>query len=243
MDLKLVLFTFCCIFVTSSICHSKIGCELKGQCGKGLSRKIDTIFSGEIVKFFPKKKENKRKNVKERKKRKQKEQDCDFKNRRKREKCLKNSFKNTSSALVEVKQFYSGMFDENVENPYIVVEGFSNVDKVGETKLFLSTKLFDGVYKIVQPGLNSTTLIKLDHFIYQHNSLKCLKWSRFLQHNNKTLVKLKPGLPLTKSNSRKTNQNNSRENLLYNLFYGHEIKRKDAKGKNKTFYLLLHFSV
>ena len=58
-----------------------------------------------------------------------------------------------------------------------------------------------------------------------------------------SLVKLIPGLPLTKPKMRQTNRMDSRDNLLYKLFYGHEIKREDRKGKNDIFLLISHNSV
>ena len=161
MDLKLLLLTFFCICVTSSVCESNIGCEIQGdQCERGLSFNVDTIFLGKNVEFFLPKSRNKRKHGKDRKKRIQKDQNCEFKNHRKREKCLKDKKKNIS-ALVEVKPIYSGIVDKN---RFIVVEGFSDVDIVGETKLFLSTKPFDGVYKIAQPGFNCMIFHKVSPF-------------------------------------------------------------------------------
>ena len=144
MDLRIILLLFigASILKVSKTSHS--GCQLNQNCDKVSqnvdNEKIDTIFVGKIVHFFPPKEREKRKNGNKKQKR-----NCNN-SIPGNDKCSK--MKNVS-ALIEVKRIYMGE-EQSKNNQYFIVEGLSNVDKIGDAKLFLSAKLYEGVYKVVE---------------------------------------------------------------------------------------------
>ena len=154
MDLRIILLLFIgfSILKVSKTSHS--GCKLNQNCDKVSkivdNEKIDTIFVGKIVHFFPPKERGKRKNGNNKRKR-----NCNYSIPGKG-KCSK--MKN-APALIQVKRIYMGE-EQSKNNQYFIVEGLSNTEKIGDSKLFLSAKLYEGVYKVVDTILPNKKQVK-----------------------------------------------------------------------------------
>jgi hypothetical protein len=156
MDLRIILLLLIGANVLKVSKTSHSGCQLYQNCDKVSKNfentNVDTIFVGKIVHFFPPKERGKRKNGKN--KRKQ-QRICDNSILGKR-KCYK--MKN-APALIEVKKIYKGE-KQAEDNQYFIVEGLLNAERIGETKLFLSKKLYEGVFEAVDTILPNTNEIQ-----------------------------------------------------------------------------------
>ena len=149
MDSKIILFVIFCFYHFIDVDCKKRDCDFVKNCKEEISNveshNVDTIFVGKIVEIFHKSPHRKR----DRKKRKR---NSKIRHLRNPGNCKCSN--KIVSGLVDVKRVYLGEEETSLKRPFVVVEGFSGVDNIGETKLFLTKKLFDGVYRIAQTAPN-----------------------------------------------------------------------------------------
>jgi hypothetical protein len=174
MDSKIILFVILCFYHFIDVDCKKRDCDFVRNCKEEISNveshnveshdveshnveshnveshnveshNIDSIFVGKIVEIFHKSSHRKR----DRKKRKR-----NSKTRHLRNPGNCKCSKKIVSGLVDVKRVYLGEEETSLKRPFVVVEGFSGVDNIGDTKLFLTKKLFDGVYRIARATPN-----------------------------------------------------------------------------------------
>jgi len=149
MDSKIILFVILCFYHFIDVDCKKRECDFVKNCKEEISNveshDVDTIFVGKIVEIFQKSPHRKR----DRKKRKR---NSKIRHLRNPGNCKCSN--KIVSGLVDVKRVYLGEEETSLKRPFVVVEGFSGVDNIGETKLFLTKKLFDGVYRIARATPN-----------------------------------------------------------------------------------------
>ena len=149
MDSKIILFVILCFYHFIDVDCKKRECDFVRNCKEEISNvespSVDSIFVGKIVEIFQKSPHRKR----DRKKRKR---NSKIRHLRNPGNCKCSN--KIVSGLVAVKRVYLGEEETSLKRPFVVVEGFSGVDNIGETKLFLTKKLFDGVYRIARATPN-----------------------------------------------------------------------------------------